>query len=300
MNSRRDALSTRLRGLIVAIVTPLNQSRPDGDRLVALARHLLNLGCNGLNVLGTTGEGTSLSVEERMAVMSALAEAKLPTDRMMVGTGAAALTDAVRLSRHAAVLGFGGILLLPPFYYKEVLDAGIVAYARAIIDSTSDAPVPIYLYNFPALSGVAYSVPVVAELVRQFGPRIAGLKDSSRDVVYAKEVAAISQDLDVFCVSEVDIPAVRAGDYAGIISGVANASAGDCVWAFAGDQIALARAKAIAQVVAEFPPIPAIKCLLADMHRDASLAEVRPPLTSLTPDEAATLRARFSAVAADR
>src|SRR4051812_25913115 len=109
--------STRLRGVIAAIATPVTAKlEPDHDKFITLARRLLDGGCDGLNVLGTTGEATSFTVEQRMAVMSAAANAGLPLKRLIVGTGAAAIGDAIRLSRHAASLGFAGALLLPPFY----------------------------------------------------------------------------------------------------------------------------------------------------------------------------------------
>ena len=82
-------------------------------------------------MLGTTGEATSFSLDERKRVMSAYRDAGLPLNRLMVGTGAAAIADAVALTRHAAELGFAGALVLPPFYYKGVPDDGLVAYVEA-------------------------------------------------------------------------------------------------------------------------------------------------------------------------
>src|SRR5579885_3161178 len=117
--------SKTLSGVIAAVATPVAEDgSPDFARAVKLARFLLDNGCNGLNVLGTTGEATSFSREERMAVMTAYKEGGLPMQRLMVGTGAAATADAIALTRHAAELGFAGALLLPPFYYKGVPDEG--------------------------------------------------------------------------------------------------------------------------------------------------------------------------------
>src|SRR5690606_13433948 len=115
-------------GVIAAIATAIDDKGvPDHERALKLARHLLDNGCDGLNVLGTTGEATSFSLSERMGLMSAYREAGMPMDRLMVGTGAAAVSDAVALTRHAAELGFAGALILPPFYYKGVPDDGLVA-----------------------------------------------------------------------------------------------------------------------------------------------------------------------------
>ena len=128
-----------LRGVIAAIATAVDANgEPDCARSTALARFLLDNGCDGLNVLGTTGEATSFSLAQRQRVMSAYRDAALPLDRMMVGTGAAALADAVALARHAAELGFAGALVLPPFYYKGVPDDGLVAYIDTIVKATAE------------------------------------------------------------------------------------------------------------------------------------------------------------------
>src|SRR6201989_1797556 len=141
---------TKLRGVIAAIPTPINEDgSPDLARATKLARYLIDNGCDGLNVLGTTGEATSFSLDERKRVMDAYKAAELPLDRMMVGTGAAAVADAVALTRHAAELGFAGALLLPPFYYKGVPDEGLLAYVETIVSATAVKPIPLYLYHFP-------------------------------------------------------------------------------------------------------------------------------------------------------
>jgi 4-hydroxy-tetrahydrodipicolinate synthase len=153
----RSIVSKTLSGVIAAIATPVAEDgSPDLPRAIKLARHLLDNGCDGLNVLGTTGEATSFSREERMAVMSAYRAEGLPMDRLMVGTGAAAVSDAIALTRHAAELGFAGALLLPPFYYKGVPDDGLFAYISEIVKATEARPIPLYLYHFPAMSGLPW------------------------------------------------------------------------------------------------------------------------------------------------
>src|SRR6201984_30544 len=107
-----------LHGVIAAIATAVDPNgEPDAARSVALARFLLAHGCDGLNVLGTTGEATSFSLEQRKRVMTAYRDAGLPLDRLMVGTGAASVADAIALTRPAAELGFAGALVLAPFFY---------------------------------------------------------------------------------------------------------------------------------------------------------------------------------------
>src|SRR3954464_14143590 len=166
-------MSTTLSGVIAAVATAVDATGvPDAARSTRLARFLLDTGCDGLNVLGTTGEATSFSLEQRQAVMSAYKAAGLPLDRLMVGTGAAATADAVALTRHAAELGFAGALILPPFYYKGVPDEGLAAYIATIVQATADQPIPIYLYHFPAQSGLPWHVKLIARLLEAHKDRI--------------------------------------------------------------------------------------------------------------------------------
>src|SRR6266550_2886849 len=158
--------ANNLHGVIAAIATAVDeQGVPDCARSTALARHLLDNGCDGLNVLGTTGEATSFSLDERKRVMTAYRDAGLPMDRLMVGTGAASVADAVALTRHAAELGFAGALVLPPFYYKGVPDDGLVAYVDTIVQATAERPIPIYLYHFPAQSGLPWHIGLIKRLL---------------------------------------------------------------------------------------------------------------------------------------
>src|SRR3954447_3890693 len=177
-------MTKTLSGVIAAIATPIQENgAPDIDRATKLARFLLDNGCDGLNVLGTTGEATSFSAAERMGVMNAYKEKGLPLDRLMVGTGAAAVSDAVALTKHAAGLGFGGALVLPPFYYKGVPDDGLAAYVDALVRATR---IPIYLYNYPAMSGIQWNVELLERLLKTYSSRIVGLKDFSGDMAYAR------------------------------------------------------------------------------------------------------------------
>lgn len=288
-------MDNELRGVIAAIITPVSRTgQPDCARLIARAAHLLDNGCNALNLMGTTGEATSLSVAQRREVMEAIARSGLPMDRFMVGTGAAACQDAVELSRAAADLGFAGALLLPPFYYKPVTEGGIASYLDAVVTATASRSLPIYLYNFPALSGIAYTPDLVAMLVARFGKRIAGLKDSSGDLDYARRIAAIAPDLKVFPSNEAVLLQARAGEFAGCISATVNLNSIDCGAAFNdGDQAALARAVAVRQVFDGLPLVPGIKTLLAEVHKDPELANTMPPLCPPSPDQRRELVRRY-------
>lgn len=295
-------MSKPLSGVIAAIATPIDETgAPDLKRAVNLARYLLDNGCDGLNVLGTTGEATSFSVDERKGVMGAYKENGLPMHRLMVGTGAASVTDAVALTRHAAELGFGGALVLPPFYYKGVPDDGLVAYIESLVKATEQRPIPIYLYHFPAMSGLPWHVALIRRLLDSFPSRIVGLKDSSGDMAYARSAAAISKNFAVFPSTEACLLEARRGDFAGCISATANLNADLCARAWSqGDTTALDAAVTIRKLFDGKALVPGVKALLAHIHGEPSLSRVRPPLAPFSAADRASVIAGHDAVRAKR
>jgi 4-hydroxy-tetrahydrodipicolinate synthase len=295
-------VSNTLSGVIAAIATPIDESgAPDLKRAVNLARYLLDNGCDGLNVLGTTGEATSFSLDERKAVMDAYKANGLPLHRLMVGTGAAAVSDAVALTRHAAELGFGGALVLPPFYYKGVPDDGLIAYVDTLVQSTERKPIPIYLYHFPAMSGLPWHVTLIRRLLDSHPSRIVGLKDSSGDMAYARSAAAISKDFAVFPSTEACLIEARSGTFAGCISATANVNADLCARAWGqGDTGALDSAVTIRKLFDGKPLVSGVKALLAHVHGDAGLTRVRPPLAPFSAADRASVVAGHDAVRSKR
>ncbi len=295
-------MAKTLSGVIAAIATPVDESgAPDCTRAVKLARYLLDNGCDGLNVLGTTGEATSFSLQERKSVMDAYKANGLPLDRLMVGTGAAALSDAVALTRHAAELGFAGALVLPPFYYKGVPDDGLVAYIDTLVRATDATPIPIYLYHFPAMSGLPWHVTLIKRLLDSFSTRIVGLKDSSGDMAYARAAAAIAPGFAVFPSTEAALLEARGGAFAGCISATANLNADLCARAWsAGDAAALDAAVTIRKLFDGKPLVSGVKALLGHIHGDPALARVKPPLAVFSAADRAAVVAGYDAARAKR
>jgi 4-hydroxy-tetrahydrodipicolinate synthase len=302
LTKEKTMTETKLAGVIAAIATPIDEAgAPDLARAVKLARFLLDNGCDGLNVLGTTGEATSFSLEERKSVMRAYKAEALPLHRLMVGTGAAAVSDAVALTRHAAELGFAGALVLPPYYYKGVPDDGLVAYVDALVQATAAMPIPIYLYHFPAMSGIPWHVALIRRLRDLFPTRIVGLKDSSGDMAFARSAAAISPDFAVFPSTEAALLEARHGDFAGCISATANLNADLCARAWrGGDPGALDAAVAIRKLFDGKPLVSGVKSLLAHIHGDPALARVKPPLAAFSAADRAAVVAGHDAVRAKR
>ncbi len=295
-------MSKTLSGVIAAVATPIDASgAPDFKRATDLARHLLDNGCDGLNVLGSTGEATSFSVEERKAVMTAYKNNGLPLDRLMVGTGAASVSDAIALTRHAAELGFGGALVLPPFYYKGVTDDGLADYIGALVKATEASKLPIYLYHYPQLTGILWNVPLIERLRKSFPSRIVGLKDSSGDMAFARAAAAVATDFAVFPSTEACLLDARKGEFAGCISATANLNADLCQRAWAkGDTAAYEAAVGIRKLFEGRPLVPGVKTLLAHIHGDPSLARVRPPLAPVSTADRDAITGGYDAIRAKK
>lgn len=288
----------KMRGVVAAIATAIDAAgAPDHGRCLKLARDLLDNGCDGLNVLGTTGEAASFSGAERKGLMSAYREGGMPMERLMVGTGAAAVADAVELTRHAADLSFAGALIVPPFYYKGVPDDGLAAYVDEIVKATATKPIPIYLYHFPAMTALPWHVKLIRRLLDAHGDRIAGLKDSSGDMPFAREAAKVKPGFDVFPSNEACLLEAREGGFAGCISATANCNADLCGRAWRnGDAAALEAAVAIRKLFDGKPLVSGVKALLAHIHGDPALARVKPPLFAFSAADRAAVVAGYDAV----
>lgn len=277
-------LEQRLTGVCAATLTPLDEARaPDHAALIAHCRRLLANGCDAINLLGTTGEATSFSVDARLGVMEAVAASGLPLSRFMVGTGAAAFADALTLTRAAVRLGFAGALVIPPFYFKNITDDGMFAYYDALIERVGDERLRLYLYHFPQLSGFAFSPPLVARIAAAFGRTLAGLKDSSGAAGYAESIVAVCPDIAVFPSSEAALGDAAAKGFAGCISATVNVSAplaGD-IWRGArGSHAALG---AIRALLARHQLVPAIRAVMASLRGDDGWLRLMPPLAPLGP-----------------
>ncbi len=288
-------MTESLRGVMAAVLTPLDASlSPDRALLASHCRWLLENGCNGLAVLGTTGEANSFSVDERMELLDHLIEDGIPGNTLLPGTGCCAVPDAVRLTRKAMELGAGGVLMLPPFYYKNVSDDGVFAAYAEVIEQVGDARLKVYLYHFPQMSGVALGPVLIERLLKQYPDTIAGMKDSSgkfANMVHNTHTFpgfAVISGSDEFL-----LPLLKEGG-AGCITAVNNVAvsiAADVHAAWAeGDLETAERAQArltlVRRAISAYPLTAALKEILARHGDNDDWRRVRPPLTNLAAAEA--------------
>jgi 4-hydroxy-tetrahydrodipicolinate synthase len=288
-------MNARPRGVIAATATPVDAGYvPDIARLLAHCRALLDDGCDAINLLGTTGEATAFSVEQRLAVMRAVADGGLPLTRFMVGTGVCALDDTVRLTRAACELGFAGALVLPPFFYPDVPADGLIAYIDELVRRAAHPKLAIYLYHIPQNTKVPWPAEVVVRLRERHGATLVGLKDSAGDLGYARAVARAVADFDVFPSSEAVLGNATADGFAGCISATANLTApfAQAAWSAQGTPAGAAAVKKAADlrgIVARHPLIAAVKAALAARYEDQAWARVCLPLQPLAAEAACGL-----------
>jgi 4-hydroxy-tetrahydrodipicolinate synthase len=214
---------SRLHGIWSASLTPL---RPDLSidlpLLIEHCRWQLARGCHGIALFGTTGEGTSFGVGERKAALEAVIAAGIPAATLMVGSGCAAFTDTVELSKHAVKQGCPGVLTLPPFFFKGLGEEGLFRCFAELVERVGDARLRVYLYNIPQLSAVKFPVKVIERLLKAFPTAIAGLKDSSGDWTSTKEYLDAFPGWGLFTGWDPHLREVVRLGGAGTISGMPN------------------------------------------------------------------------------
>jgi 4-hydroxy-tetrahydrodipicolinate synthase len=287
------AIQKRIEGVLAPVITPFKRDlSPDPDRFVKHCRWLMKSGCAGLAVFGTNSEANSMSVDEKLELLEALVKGGVPAASLMPGTGHCALTDSVKMTREAVRLGCGGVLMLPPFYYKGVSDEGLFRNFSEIIERTGDERLRLYLYHIPPVSNVAITLELIERLLARYPGIIAGAKDSSGDWNNTKAMLDRFKDrsFDVFPGSEVFLlDGLRAGGK-GCITATGNVNPGaiDGVyrnWRGADADKLQAGITATRKIVQKVPMIPALKAITAHFGNDPQWKTVRPPLTELTPDQ---------------
>ena len=286
-----------LRGVLAPNLTPFEA---DGsiamDLYVAHATALLQRGCVGLVPFGTTGEALSVGIEARITALEALVEAGIDPRQLLPGAGLTSLADTLRLVRAAHRLGCRGVLVLPPFFFKNVPPDGLFRYFAELVAALPDSACGIHIYHIPQVAGVGVPPEVVRRLREAFPDHIRGIKDSSG--VWDNLTALLDiPGLDVYPGQEVRLVEAMERGAPGCISATANLNSA-AIAEVAGKFDANAREAAAAgmpdlrafrKTVEGYAPIPAMKGLLARATGDRRWWNVRPPLLPADPGEVEAL-----------
>lgn len=295
------------RGIYAAAVSPFKTDGTlDAQKLLGYCQHLLSDGgCDGVAPTGTTGEGTSIALADRLALPGVFADAKIETDRVIFGTGSSSAGDCVALSRAAFDAGYNNVLVLPPFYYKNAPEDGVFAYYANLIEKIGSDDLRIYLYHFPQMSQTPFSTTLVNRLRSEFGPIIAGLKDSSGDFEqsrgFIEATGGVDADFDIYPSSEAMLWEGLSIGSAGIISGSTNAFANGVQAARRAPEgperdAAMAKVTAARTMASKYPLMAEMKTLEAWRSGDDSWLRMAPPLVPLSNDQKIALRADLDAL----
>jgi len=303
----------RIRGVLAPVVTPFKADlSPDRERFITHCEWLLSHNC-GLAVFGTNSEANSMSAAERMTLLDALVAAGIDPRRMMPGTGCCSITETVELTAHAVDHGCAGVLMLPPFYYKNVSEEGLFRYFGEVVQRVGDTRLKIYLYHIPPVAIIGITPKLVERLLNAYPNAIAGMKDSSGDWTstktfldaFAVRPGRAVSPFDVFVGSESFLLANMRNGGAGTISATANVNPKAIYklyseWNTAKDpDEQQSKLNVVREVFSsrKFPSmIATLKQAIAIYRNNPDWGSVRPPLVELTTEEAKLLAAELNAI----
>jgi 4-hydroxy-tetrahydrodipicolinate synthase len=301
MNQIADTQSRAFAHVTAAIATPFRPKdlSVDLDLLVRHAHWLMDNGCDGLVLFGTTGEAASLSLAERTVMLERLLESAIEPRRVLVGTSACAVADVVELTRRCAEFGCAGALIMPPFFFKGVSIDGALRFYAEVFDACGGALPPVYLYHIPQNSGVAVGPELVGRLLERFGTKIRGYKDSSGQWPNTVDILTRFPQLETFVGSEVLLLSNLKAGGAGCISASVNVQPAAARELY--DNWRTARAASLQEAISDVrktlerdgPIITSTKAALAALHREPAWAVPRPPLDALPQSERSALESRL-------
>ena len=218
--------SHSLSGVYAAAITPLKLDfTPDPDPLPEYLSFLANRGCHGALIFGTTGEGPSFAAEERKRVLDAalrVREAK-PDFRLLAGTGTPSLEETINLTKLAFDLGYEGVVVLPPYYFRTASDDGLFKWFEMVIQKAVPADGYLLGYHFPGVAGIGFTRNLLNQLKDAFPVQFAGIKDSSHDPGFANVLGqTFGTDLAVFTGTDSYFSMSLQNQAAGCITAPAN------------------------------------------------------------------------------
>ncbi|MDP3195642.1 dihydrodipicolinate synthase family protein [Tabrizicola sp.] len=293
-------------GVFCASATPLAADlSPDLEAYAEHCHSLLDDGCDGIALLGTTGEANSFSSAERRAILEAALSAGIPPARLLPGTGLANVPETVELTRHALSCGVTTVVMLPPFYYKGVSDDGLFAAYASVIERIGDARLRVILYHIPQMTGLPISHDLIERLLTAFPETVIGIKDSAGKIENMEAMIARFPGFAVLAGADpLLLPLMRMGG-AGCITATSNLVGRDLAFVFrhanipdraVGVAAAQARINAYRDLSNSYVQIPAIKAMVGRRYGNRGWARTRPPLLPATAAEQADLARRLDEI----
>ena len=215
----------KIHGTYCAALTPFNVDYSINKKLLLdHCRYLLSQKIDGIAIFGSTGEGNSLSVEEKLDAINFLIENKIDPKKLLPGTGLSSIKDTVKFTKTVGKMNVRGVLVLPPFYYKNVSSEGIIDYYKRLLEEVNDSKLQYLLYHIPQITGVNIDFNVIEKLLSRYPDNIIGIKDSSGDSDNMLKMIKYFKNFSVFSGSDSLALRVVKGGGAGAITAVSNIS----------------------------------------------------------------------------
>ena len=295
-----------INGLWPALLMPM---APDGTldtpRALAHAKRMLAAGCDGVTLFGTTGEGPAFTIAERKALLESMIGGGIQAGQIIVTTTALALADAIELGRHAARLGVHRQMFMPPFYYNQPREAGVIESVSQVVRGIDDDQLKLLLYHFPAMSTFGFSHEAIAELVRRHPGQVMGVKDSGGSLEHALALAKAFPALSILTGSEHHVAEVMRAGGSGSVNGLTNVAPRlmarvikDPHHVNPADSQLILSLLALLSVRPNMPFLGVYKQMLAEQTGDAMWLNMRAPLSPLDPSEAQAVREGYRAIGA--
>ena len=292
-----------LPAVLSPVITPFKaDGSPDAPKLLKQCQWLEANGV-GQAIFGTNSEANSMSAPQKMGTLTALIEGGLKPEHLMPGTGATSIDATVNMTRHAVNHKCAGVLMLPPFYYKDVTDDGLFAYFSEVIQKVGSAALQIYIYNIPPVTKVTLSLSLLERLAKEYPKTVVGMKDSSGDWSYTESVIKLlaPSGFRVYAGSEVFLMrALRAGGV-GCISATANVNPKAIAdlaahWRESNADTLQANLDQVRGIFAKYQMIAGMKTAVAHYTKDSEWLRVRPPLMQLSAEQQAQLLSELKAI----
>ncbi|GAB1360842.1 dihydrodipicolinate synthase family protein [Rhodobacter sp.] len=289
-------MSFAIEGVYCAAATPLkSDGTPDLDLFGKHTKALIEEGCHGIAMLGSTGEANSFGVRERMDLVDAALKGGTLPDQLLPGTSSNAVTDAVEMTRHAVQAGVKGVVMLPPFYYTAFSDESLFRFYASIIEKVNDSRLKIVLYHIPMLTGVPISHSLIQMLIDAFPDTVVGIKDSNGKIENMHAISARFPGFGVLAGADPLLLPVLQGGGAGCITASSNLVARELriVYDHWNDPTKADEVKAAQEVIVawrnltnSYTQLPTVKTMLARRRGDLGWLNVHPPFSPLSREEA--------------
>ncbi|MDF0600284.1 dihydrodipicolinate synthase family protein [Psychromarinibacter sp. C21-152] len=291
-----------IQGVHCAAATPVTaDGKPNLPLYVDHCRKLMDEGCHGIAMLGTTGEANSFGLHDRMALLDGTIEGGLAAEVLLPGTSAPSVADTVELTRHAVRAGVKGVVLLPPYYYKGVSDEGLYRFYSRVIEGVGQ-DFRMVFYHIPQVTQIPISHDLIERLMQAFPGIVVGIKDSSGDLDNMKAMCDRFPDLGVLAGADpLMLPVLKMGG-AGCITATSNlrSDALRVVWEgwndpAKSDEVAAAqdRINAWRTLSNKYVQLPTVKAMLARSRGDTGWLMPQPPLVELAEAERAEIWAEM-------